>query len=133
MICFLFFVSQLGDFGLSTILTNTVAYAKTMCGTPYYFSPELCKNKPYNNKSDVWSLGCIFYEMCTLQHAFDGRNIKVCHAIVVPLWKGRNADVLLLPGDCTSSCRCWHRKAPIRFALHLVNITSAFNACVYGC
>jgi serine/threonine protein kinase len=44
--------SKLGDFGISTILMNTNAQARTMCGTPYYFSPELCQNKPYNNKSD---------------------------------------------------------------------------------
>eukprot|EP01006_Ploeotia_vitrea_P029095 TRINITY_DN61693_c0_g1_i1.p1 TRINITY_DN61693_c0_g1~~TRINITY_DN61693_c0_g1_i1.p1 ORF type:complete len:569 (+),score=99.11 TRINITY_DN61693_c0_g1_i1:68-1774(+) len=67
---------KLGDLGLSTILTNTVAMAKTVCGTPYYFSPELCKNEYYNNKSDVWALGCILYEMCTLQHAFDASNIR---------------------------------------------------------
>ncbi|KAJ9447461.1 putative serine/threonine-protein kinase nek3 [Diplonema papillatum] len=49
----------------------------THSGTPYYFSPELCQNKPYNNKSDVWALGCILYEITTLQHAFEGQNMKV--------------------------------------------------------
>jgi NIMA (never in mitosis gene a)-related kinase len=101
---------KLGDFGLSTILTNTVAYAKTMCGTPYYFSPELCKNKPYNNKSDVWSLGCIFYEMCTLQHAFDGRNIKMLMKHIlkgtyppIPPQYSKNMNIItdsLLQQDC---------------------------------
>eukprot|EP00668_Euglena_longa_P014299 GGOE01018281.1.p1 GENE.GGOE01018281.1~~GGOE01018281.1.p1 ORF type:complete len:522 (+),score=156.23 GGOE01018281.1:31-1566(+) len=68
---------KLGDFGLSTVLKNTMAQANTLCGTPYYFSPELCRNKPYNSKSDVWALGCILYEMCTLRHAFDGKNMKM--------------------------------------------------------
>eukprot|EP00906_Rhabdomonas_costata_P007737 RCo011079 len=67
---------KLGDFGISTILLNTNAQARTMCGTPYYFSPELCQNKPYNNKSDIWSLGCVLYELTTLKHAFDGSNMK---------------------------------------------------------
>mgnify|MGYP001581188498 CR=1 FL=1 len=70
-------IVKLGDFGISTVLRNTMALAKTVCGTPYYFSPELCMSKPYNNKSDVWSLGCILYELCTLTHAFDAANLKM--------------------------------------------------------
>lgn len=50
--------------------------ARTLVGTPYYLSPELCQEKPYNNKSDVWSLGCVLYEMATLKHAFEGSNMK---------------------------------------------------------
>lgn len=38
-------------------------------------SPEVCENKPYNYKSDLWALGCILYEMCTLKHAFDASNL----------------------------------------------------------
>ena len=35
---------------------------------PVYMSPELFKNQPYNHKSDIWALGCILYELCTLKH-----------------------------------------------------------------
>eukprot|EP01060_Flectonema_neradi_P021828 TRINITY_DN2984_c0_g2_i1.p1 TRINITY_DN2984_c0_g2~~TRINITY_DN2984_c0_g2_i1.p1 ORF type:complete len:718 (+),score=117.00 TRINITY_DN2984_c0_g2_i1:83-2155(+) len=69
-------VVKIGDFGISTILRNTFALARTVCGTPYYFSPELCQNRPYNNKSDVWAIGCVFYELLTLRHPFDGQNMK---------------------------------------------------------
>eukprot|EP00993_Chasmostoma_nieuportense_P004072 NODE_4755_length_745_cov_37.559871_g4593_i0.p2 GENE.NODE_4755_length_745_cov_37.559871_g4593_i0~~NODE_4755_length_745_cov_37.559871_g4593_i0.p2 ORF type:complete len:199 (-),score=47.89 NODE_4755_length_745_cov_37.559871_g4593_i0:54-650(-) len=54
-------VVKVGDFGISTVLRSTCAFARTQCGTPYYFSPELCMNRPYNNKSDIWSLGCILF------------------------------------------------------------------------
>ena len=50
-------VVKLGDFGISTVLKDTTAVAYTVCGTPYYFSPEICQNKPYGSKSDVWALG----------------------------------------------------------------------------
>ncbi|EPY27657.1 protein kinase [Strigomonas culicis] len=69
-------VVKLGDFGISTVLQNTMACAKTVCGTPYYFSPELCQNKPYNNKSDVWALGVVFYEMLTLHRPFTAKTLK---------------------------------------------------------
>lgn len=78
-------VVKLGDFGISTVLRNTYELKHTICGTPYYFSPELCLNKPYNNKSDVWALGCILYEMTTLNHAFDGTNMK---SLVQKILKG---------------------------------------------
>jgi serine/threonine protein kinase len=67
---------KVGDFGISTVLRNTMGLANTVCGTPYYFSPELCRNQPYNNKSDVWALGVLLYEMCALQHPFDGSSMN---------------------------------------------------------
>jgi serine/threonine protein kinase len=69
-------VVKLGDFGISTVLQNTMACAKTVCGTPYYFSPEICQSKPYNNKSDVWALGVCFYEMLTLNRPFNAKSLK---------------------------------------------------------
>lgn len=69
-------VVKLGDFGISTVLQNTMACAKTVCGTPYYFSPELCQSKPYNNKSDVWALGVVLYEMLTLSRPFNAKTLK---------------------------------------------------------
>lgn len=50
--------------------------AQTAIGTPYYLSPEICEDKPYNQKSDVWSVGCILYEMMSLNHAFDAVSMK---------------------------------------------------------
>ncbi|XP_068599346.1 LOW QUALITY PROTEIN: serine/threonine-protein kinase Nek1 [Brachionichthys hirsutus] len=67
---------QLGDFGIARVLNSTVELARTCIGTPYYLSPEICESKPYNNKSDIWALGCVLYEMCTLKHAFEAGNMK---------------------------------------------------------
>jgi len=65
---------KVGDLGVARILNNTNELANTMVGTPYYLSPELCEGRPYNDKSDVWSLGCVLYELCTLKHPFDASN-----------------------------------------------------------
>lgn len=67
---------KIGDFGIARVLKSTYDCAQTAIGTPYYLSPEICQEKPYNQKSDIWSLGCILYEMTTLRHAFDSNNMK---------------------------------------------------------
>ena len=64
---------RVGDLGVAKILNQTY-FAKTFIGTPYYLSPEICEDKPYNDKSDVWALGCILYELCTYQHPFTARS-----------------------------------------------------------
>lgn len=56
------------------ILSTNTNFAKTIVGTPYYLSPELCEDKPYNEKSDVWALGVVLYECCTQRHPFDADN-----------------------------------------------------------
>ena len=66
---------KLGDFGIAKILSSKDELTKTLVGTPYYLSPELCLKKPYNHKSDIWSLGCILYEMMYLKHAFEAESI----------------------------------------------------------
>ena len=47
---------KIGDFGISKVLASK-SQANSVVGTPCYISPELCEGKPYNQKSDVWSLG----------------------------------------------------------------------------
>ncbi|KAF1490525.1 Serine/threonine-protein kinase Nek5, partial [Pygoscelis antarcticus] len=61
-------VAKLGDFGIARQLNSTMEFAHTCVGTPYYLSPEMCENRPYNNKTDIWSLGCVLYELCALKH-----------------------------------------------------------------
>lgn len=56
------------------LLGGTRDFASTCIGTPYYMSPEIFKNHPYNDKSDVWALGCLLYELLTLKHAFDAQR-----------------------------------------------------------
>uniref|UniRef100_A0A8C9P5A1 non-specific serine/threonine protein kinase n=1 Tax=Spermophilus dauricus TaxID=99837 RepID=A0A8C9P5A1_SPEDA len=83
-------VAKLGDFGIARVLNNSMELARTCVGTPYYLSPEICQSKPYNNKTDIWSLGCVLYELCTLKHPFEGSNLhqlvlKICEAHFAPI------------------------------------------------
>ncbi|CAM9867415.1 unnamed protein product [Bubo scandiacus] len=67
---------KLGDFGLARILHHDTSFAKTFVGTPYYMSPEQVNHMSYNEKSDIWSLGCLLYELCALSPPFRAYNQK---------------------------------------------------------
>lgn len=65
----------LADFGISKIIKNKVS-SFTLIGTPYYISPEMYKDINYDKKIDIWSLGCILYELVTLNVPFQANDIK---------------------------------------------------------
>ncbi|XP_072827268.1 serine/threonine-protein kinase Nek11 isoform X6 [Vicugna pacos] len=65
---------KIGDFGVSRLLVGSCDLATTLAGTPHYMSPEALKHQGYDTKSDIWSLACILYEMCCLNHAFAGSS-----------------------------------------------------------
>uniref|UniRef100_A0A1A9X1P4 non-specific serine/threonine protein kinase n=1 Tax=Glossina brevipalpis TaxID=37001 RepID=A0A1A9X1P4_9MUSC len=68
-------IVKIGDFGISKIM-NTKIHAQTVLGTPYYFSPEMCEGKEYDHKSDIWALGCILGELCSLRKTFAASNLS---------------------------------------------------------
>lgn len=78
-----FGVAKLGDFGVARALEATQELCQTIIGTPYYLSPEVWNNEPYNGQTDIWSLGCILYEMCALKRPFTGRDAGQLFAMVV--------------------------------------------------
>ena len=65
---------KIGDLGLARLLPAHSSHARTGVGTPLYFSPEMCEERPYNEKSDVWALGCLVYELCSLRPPFLASN-----------------------------------------------------------
>ena len=65
--------AKLGDLNVSKVAKRGLGYTQT--GTPYYASPEIWKDLPYDNKSDIWSLGCVLYEMITLHPPFRSKNM----------------------------------------------------------
>lgn len=73
---------KIGDFGVSRVLVPS-DLATTITGTASYMSPEIFTRNGYNSKSDIWSMGCILYELCTFRHVFDcPRWIKLVSMIV---------------------------------------------------
>ncbi|KAK0427605.1 hypothetical protein QR680_010319 [Steinernema hermaphroditum] len=80
---------MLSDFGISKQLTMR-SVASTVVGTPNYLSPEICEGRPYNQKSDIWSLGCVLFELVELRRAFEGENLS---SIVLKVTKGNHNPI----------------------------------------
>lgn len=66
---------KLGDMNVSKIANKGLVYTQT--GTPYYASPEVWRDEPYDLKSDIWSLGCVLYEMAALKPPFQANDMSL--------------------------------------------------------
>ena len=72
---------KIGDLNVSKLAKNNMA--KTQTGTPFYLAPEIWKDLPYDYKCDIWSVGCIIYELCTSRPPFRGTSLKeLCHNVM---------------------------------------------------
>ena len=78
-------IVKIGDFGIANQLNNANINTKEQVGTTRYMAPEIIMGENYNYKVDMWSLGCIIHELCTLNFCFDAlsndeliNNIKTC-------------------------------------------------------
>jgi NIMA (never in mitosis gene a)-related kinase len=65
---------KLADMNVSIVTANGMA--RTQTGTPYYASPEVWEERPYSAKCDIWSLGCVLYEMAALKPPFTSHDLK---------------------------------------------------------
>ena len=75
-------IVRLGDLNVSKVAAKE-GMLHTQTGTPYYASPEVWKDQPYDIKSDIWSLGCVIYEVCTLQPPFKAKDMEGLYKSVV--------------------------------------------------
>ncbi|KAL4506981.1 hypothetical protein ABPG72_001402 [Tetrahymena utriculariae] len=68
------FQIKIGDFGLS-LINNRSSSLKSQIGTPNYMAPEIIKGDTYSQQVDIWSLGCIIYEIFTNKQLFFGNKL----------------------------------------------------------
>jgi NIMA (never in mitosis gene a)-related kinase 1/4/5 len=75
--------TKLGDLNVSKIIKQKDQLSYTQTGTPYYASPEVWKDLPYDSKSDIWSMGCLLYELCALVPPFRADDMQGLYKKVV--------------------------------------------------
>ncbi|KAI8626974.1 kinase-like protein [Xylariaceae sp. FL1651] len=95
---------KLGDFGLSKMIQSH-DFASTYVGTPFYMSPEICAAERYTLKSDIWSLGCVIYELCAREPPFNAKTHfqlvqKIKEGKVATLPRVYSAELMSVIKDC---------------------------------
>jgi len=78
---------------------------RTQTGTPYYACPEVWKDMPYDHKSDIWSLGCVLYEMMMLSPPFRAASMKgLCTKVISgkydPISNNYSSDLKSIVKSC---------------------------------
>jgi NIMA (never in mitosis gene a)-related kinase len=68
---------KVGDLGLSRELSEHTVQAHSKVGTPLYMSPEVLRGDGYDFKSDIWSLGCLLYELAMLKSPFKSEGLNL--------------------------------------------------------
>jgi NIMA (never in mitosis gene a)-related kinase 2 len=95
---------KLGDFGLSKMIQSH-DFASTYVGTPFYMSPEICAAERYTLKSDIWSLGCVIYELCAKEPPFNAKTHfhlvqKIKEGKVATIPRVYSAELMAVIKDC---------------------------------
>ena len=82
--------AKIGDLNVSKVAYKGLGYTQT--GTPYYASPEVWRDEPYDIKSDIWSLGCVTYEMLALHPPFRAENMEKLYEKVIKCQYGKISE-----------------------------------------
>lgn len=81
---------KIGDLNVSKLAKQGMV--RTQIGTPYYMSPEIYHNRPYDDKSDMWAVGCILYELAALKPPFRGKDIEELSKRVQVRWMSTRVE-----------------------------------------
>jgi serine/threonine-protein kinase len=94
------------DLAEEEALDETATHPGCLIGTPAYMSPEQARGKPADHRTDIWSFGCVMYEMLTGKVAFEGKTTSDTIVCVIE----RDPDWDSLPADMPANIRVLLRR-----------------------
>ncbi len=127
---------KLLDFGVAKFMDlgpSAATRAGALCGTPHYLSPEQAQEQPATERSDIYSLGTVLYEMITGSVPFDGSSMfeilkgHVAGAVIPPSQRAPSA--LIAAGLDAVIARCLEKEPARRFA-GTDELCDALDGCV---
>eukprot|EP00826_Nyctotherus_ovalis_P014204 TRINITY_DN13934_c0_g2_i16.p1 TRINITY_DN13934_c0_g2~~TRINITY_DN13934_c0_g2_i16.p1 ORF type:complete len:473 (+),score=112.42 TRINITY_DN13934_c0_g2_i16:143-1561(+) len=126
--------AKIGDFGISTQLTGKAIQDRKELGTLLYTSPEICKGDFYSAKADIWSFGCLLYELCTFRTPFHGTSEEMIVAKILgskqaPIPACYSADLAFVVGACL--CKEAEQRPDAMELLSLICIDRLCRVVVY--
>jgi serine/threonine-protein kinase ULK/ATG1 len=96
------FTIKIADLGIAKQLRNSeVNFAESSCGSPLYMSPQVLSGKRYNYKTDIWSIGTLYFQLLTGSTPFNGTNKN-------NLRENYNRGTYIVPKDLELSIECLH-------------------------
>jgi len=120
---------KLADFGLAKELGSQSKYARTNVGTPFYMSPEMTNSARYNEKSDIWAVGCLLYELAALRPPFEASNHL---SLARKISKGAFARIPSRYSDTLFNTIRSMISVDVRTSLHVMLRSSALHTSVLG-
>jgi serine/threonine protein kinase len=130
---------KLVDFGVAKFIDlgpGVATNAGVICGTPLYISPEQAQEQPVDGRTDIYSLGAMFYEMITGAVPFTGKSVQeilnghVTGTVIPPSQRAPHAGID--PHTDAVVLRCLAKDPAERFA-NTDELTDALRGCVGDC
>lgn len=122
----------IGDFGTSKTLASATGLGSTLVGSPLYMSPEIMENEPHSFATDVWSLGCILYELLSWRSPFAAPSypavvLRITQGTYEPLESGITSDTQALVAQMLQ--RDQYARPKIRDLISLEAVQQAIRDC----
>jgi serine/threonine protein kinase len=92
-------IIKVGDLGIAKSLNSSMEMAQSVAGTPYNMAPEIIKGESYGPKTDIWSLGCVMYEIVTFRRPFEAPDVQKLFDVIL------NKDYVMLPDYVDSNTK----------------------------
>ncbi|OMJ79140.1 hypothetical protein SteCoe_20887 [Stentor coeruleus] len=107
-------IYKLSDFGICTQVKELESIPRSFVGTAWYMAPEVIMQEPYSFSADIWSLGCLVYELYTGCKPFKTSNLAKALHLMVECESPIQDQKIAIPALEDFLLKCWRRPHSFR-------------------